>query len=117
MILLGNDVMDVDENDYDDDIANNKPLDVEHILKSFLHGFISNTAIGLPDRSYRTVTTGSLISVHPSSLLFGKKKDAILYIEFVYTVKGYARSVSAIKLEWLQEIAPKLQGTKVSTEK
>ncbi|OUT20549.1 hypothetical protein CAS74_004209 [Pichia kudriavzevii] len=117
MILLGNDVMDVDENDYDDDIANNKPLDVEHILKSFLHGFISNTAIGLPDRSYRTVATGSLISVHPSSLLFGKKKDAILYIEFVYTVKGYARSVSAIKLEWLQEIAPKLQGTKVSTEK
>lgn len=90
-------------------------LNVELILKSFLKGFILNTAIGMPDRSYRTVTSGNLISVHPSSLLFGSKKDAIMYIEFVYTVKGYARNVSAIKLEWLQEVAPQLLSAKVST--
>lgn len=92
----------------------NRIINVEAILKSFLYGFISNSAIGMPDRSYRTVTTGNLISVHPSSLLFGKKKDAIMYIEFVYTVKGYARNVSAIKLEWLQEIAPQFQSSKVT---
>lgn len=110
--------IDLSHNDYDmSEIVNNqnKPINVEFILKSFLSGFISNSAIGMPDRSYRTVTTGSLISIHPSSLLFGNKKDAIMYIEFVYTVKGYARNVSAIKLEWLQEIAPQLQSTKVST--
>lgn len=105
-------------NDFDIDENNNelnRPINVEFILKSFLSGFISNTAIGMPDRSYRTVTNGNLISIHPSSLLFGKKKDAIMYIEFVYTVKGYARNVSNIKLEWLQEVAPQLQGAKVST--
>lgn len=103
------------EDDENDHI--NSPLNVELILKSFLKGFITNTAIGMPDRSYRTVTNGNLISIHPSSLLFGSKKDAMMYIEFVYTVKGYARNVSAIKLEWLQEVAPQLQGAKVSVSK
>ena len=98
-----------------DDTNHGTALNVELILKSFLKGFILNTAIGMPDRSYRTVASGNLISVHPSSLLFGSKKDAIMYIEFVYTVKGYARNVSAIKLEWLQEVAPQLQSAKVST--
>jgi ATP-dependent RNA helicase DHR2 len=115
MALLGDHTEDEDNNmDIDGDLIANQ-LDVESILKSFLSGFVSNTAIGMPDRSYRTVTTGNLISIHPSSLLFGEKKDAIMYIEFVYTVKGYARSVSAIKLEWLQAIAPQLQGGKIST--
>lgn len=91
-----------------DEISENRLIDVPLVLKSFLKGFITNTAIGMPDRSYRTVTMGNLISVHPSSLLFGTKKDAIMYIEYVYTVKGYARSVSAIQLEWLQEVAPQL---------
>lgn len=100
-----------------DEYENNSQLNVELILKSFLTGFIANTAIGMPDRSYRTVTNGNLISIHPSSLLFGSKKDAIMYIEFVYTVKGYARNVSAIKLEWLQEITPQLLGAKVSASK
>lgn len=103
------------EDDENDHI--NSPLNVELILKSFLKGFITNTAIGMPDRSYRTVTNGNLISIHPSSLLFGSKKDAMMYIEFVYTVKGYARNVSAINLEWLQEVAPQLQGAKVSVSK
>lgn len=91
-------------------------IDVSLVLKSFLKGFITNTAIGMPDRSYRTVTMGNLISVHPSSLLFGTKKDAIMYIEYVYTVKGYARSVSSIQLEWLQEVAPQLHSSKVSID-
>lgn len=112
------------ENDFRDDnntnmgrTITNSIIDVDSILKSFLYGFISNSAIGMPDRSYRTVTNGNLISVHPSSLLFGKKKDAIMYIEFVYTVKGYARNVSAIKLEWLQEIAPQFQSSKTNVSK
>lgn len=121
MSLLDNDSSNGDyDNDNDtkmdldsDELSNQ--LDVESILKSFLRGFISNTAIGMPDRSYRTVTNGNLISIHPSSLLFGKKKDAVMYIEFVYTVKGYARNVSAIKLEWLHEVVPQLQVGKVST--
>ncbi|SCU90189.1 LAMI_0E00980g1_1 [Lachancea mirantina] len=81
-------------------------LDVESILKCFLAGFVKNTAIGMPDRSFRTVTTGEPISVHPSSMLFMDGTcPAILYIEYVFTTKGYARNVSRIELSWLQEVA------------
>ncbi|CEP21630.1 DHR2 [Cyberlindnera jadinii] len=87
-----------------DEEKEKKPLDIPSVLKAFLSGYVSNTAIGMPDRSYRTTTSGQLISVHPSSLMFGKKNDAIMYTDFVYTTKGYARNVSAIELSWLQEV-------------
>ncbi|KAH3673710.1 hypothetical protein WICPIJ_009692 [Wickerhamomyces pijperi] len=93
------------ENDEEDDIEyGSKPMDIPAILKSFLTGHTTNTAIGLPDRSYRTTTNGSLIAIHPSSLLFGMKKDAIMFTDYVYTTRGYARNVSVVELEWLQEI-------------
>lgn len=78
---------------------------IESILKCFLTGFTKNTAIGMPDRSYRTVTTGETVSVHPSSMLFlNKTCPAIMYTEYVFTTKGYARNVSKIELSWLQEV-------------
>lgn len=92
------------------------PLDIPSVLKSFLKGFINNTLIGMPDRSYRTVMGGNLISIHPSSLLFGSKKDAIMYIEYVFTTKGYGRSCTLVDLSWLQEIAPHLLGQRVSAK-
>ncbi|OWB70879.1 hypothetical protein B5S31_g560 [[Candida] boidinii] len=109
------DLNDLNDGGDDDDFGlsrkEKESINTTNILKSFLKGFISNTAMGMPDRSYRTVTNGDLVSIHPSSLLFGQKKDAIMYIEYVYTVKGYARNVSAVELDWLQEVAPHLLST------
>lgn len=99
-----------EEEDSDDEDGRNAPLDVEKVIKCFIKGYVANTAIGYPDRSYRTIFQGELISVHPSSLLFGKKCDGIMYIEFVYTTKGYARTVSSIDPEWVLEIAPHVVG-------
>lgn len=94
-----------------DDEDLKKPLDIPLILKSFLKGYITNTAVGMPDRLYRTFNTGQLVSIHPSSNLFGKVNlDAIMYIEYVYTTKGYGRTCSVIELEWLQEVAPHILG-------
>lgn len=98
------------EEDEDDDFIK-KSLDIPQILKSFLKGYAVNTAIGMPDRSYRTCSTGQLISIHPSSNLFGKSNlDAIMYIEYVYTAKAYGRNCSVVELSWLQEAAPHLLG-------
>jgi ATP-dependent RNA helicase DHR2 len=110
MISLTKDkyLFDDDENDGFDSDGETRgvksALDIPSILKSFLSGFVSNTAIGMPDRSYRTTTSGQLISIHPSSLIFGKRVDAVMYTDYVYTTKGYARNVSVIELEWLMEI-------------
>ncbi|PLB48948.1 DEAH-box RNA helicase [Aspergillus steynii IBT 23096] len=73
------------------------------ILKSFLRGFSTNTARLVPDGSYRTVAGNQTVAIHPSSVLFGKKVEAILYNEFVFTNRSYARGVSVVQMDWVGE--------------
>ena len=76
----------------------------ENILKAFLRGFFNNVARICPDGSYKTFVGNQTVSIHPSSILFGRKTEAIMYNEFVYTNKAYARGVSAIQARWLGDI-------------
>lgn len=73
------------------------------ILRCFLAGFAANTARLSPDGSYRTVTNQHRIAIHPSSTLYGRKVEAIMYDEYVFTNKGYAKCVSAIQMDWIGE--------------
>ena len=73
----------------------------ERVLRAFLAGFTLNTALLVPDGSYRTVVGRQTVAVHPSSVLFGRKVEAIMYNEFVYTNKAYARGVSAVQMDWI----------------
>ncbi|KAL8904503.1 MAG: hypothetical protein Q9207_003225 [Kuettlingeria erythrocarpa] len=73
------------------------------ILKCFLKGFATNTARLMPDGSYRTVVGNQTVAIHPSSGLFGKKVEAIMYNEFVFTNRSYARGVSAVQMDWIGE--------------
>ena len=72
------------------------------VLKCFVRGFAYNSALRLPDGSYRTVAGHQKVAVHPSSVLFGKPARAILFNEFVFTNKSYARGVSAVEMAWLE---------------
>ncbi|KAF7162629.1 hypothetical protein CNMCM5623_007854 [Aspergillus felis] len=71
------------------------------ILQSFLRGFSTNTARLVPDGSYRTVVGNQTVAIHPSSVLFGKKVEGIMYNEFVFTNRSYARGVSAVQMDWV----------------
>ena len=71
------------------------------ILNAFLTGFASNTARLMPDGSYRTLFGNQSVSVHPSSVLFGRKAEAIMYNEFVFTNRSYARGVSIVQMDWV----------------
>ncbi|KAJ5171920.1 ATP-dependent RNA helicase prh1 [Penicillium capsulatum] len=73
------------------------------ILQSFLTGFAANTARLVPDGSYRTVVGNQTVAIHPSSVLFSKKVEAIMYNEFVFTNRTYARGVSAVQMDWVGE--------------
>lgn len=77
---------------------------VKSILKCFLKGFAANTARLLPDGSYRTLVGNQSLSIHPSSGLFGRKVEAIMYNEFVFTNRSYARGVSAVQMDWIAEV-------------
>jgi ATP-dependent RNA helicase DHR2 len=76
----------------------------DKILQSLLVGFASNTARLMPDGSYRTLLGNQTVAIHPSSVLFGKKVEAIVFSEFVFTNKSYARSVSRVQLAWIDEV-------------
>ncbi|KAF2799511.1 P-loop containing nucleoside triphosphate hydrolase protein [Melanomma pulvis-pyrius CBS 109.77] len=73
-------------------------------LACILRGFISNTARLMPDGSYRTLMGNQTVSIHPSSVLFGRKTEAIVFSEFVFTGKAWARGVSAVQLDWVSEV-------------
>jgi len=76
----------------------------DNILKAFVRGFMNNIARLCPDGSYKTFIGNQTVAIHPSSVLFGRKVEAIMYNEFVYTSKAYARGVSAVQLRWLEEV-------------
>lgn len=76
----------------------------DRILRCFLRGFSGNVARLCPDGSYKTFVGNQTVAIHPSSVLFGRKVEAILYNEFVFTNKAYARGVSAIQLGWMEEV-------------
>lgn len=78
--------------------------EIPAVITCFLSGYPKNLAILHPDRSYKIVTTGETVQPHPASTLFTQRKTdcpAILYTEYVYTSKGYARNVSRLDLSWL----------------
>jgi len=76
----------------------------EKILKCFLRGFSNNVARLCPDGSYKTFVGNQTVAIHPSSVLQGRKLEAIMYNEFVYTTKAYGRNVSAVQLRWLDDV-------------
>ncbi|PHZ11673.1 ATP-dependent RNA helicase DHX8 [Rhizopus microsporus ATCC 52813] len=81
--------------------------ETDNLLKCFITGFFQNTALLQPDGSYKSVTGGQLIKIHPGSVMFGKRVEGIFYNELVFTTKHYVRNVSAIQSAWLPLAAPK----------
>ncbi|KAM7195108.1 P-loop containing nucleoside triphosphate hydrolase protein [Naviculisporaceae sp. PSN 640] len=73
------------------------------VLKCFLKGFALKTAVLAPDSSYVTSHGKHAVAIHPSSVLHGQKKEAIMFLEHVYTQKNYAKKVSAIQASWIVE--------------
>lgn len=79
------------------------PERAEVLLKCFLRGFALKTAMLAPDASFVTVHGKHVVAIHPSSVLHGQKKEAIMFLEHVYTNKNYAKKVSAIQATWIAE--------------
>jgi len=80
------------------------PERAECLIKCFVRGFVRRTALLQADGSYSTVgRTKTTVIIHPSSVLYGRKKQAILFLEHVFTSKSYAKKVSAIEARWIEE--------------
>lgn len=105
--LLGASAVNGAGNGNGDGAEDNPPLTPEQadeVLKHFLSGFASNVALLRPDGSYKTVEGNQTVAIHPGSVMFGRKVEAVVYDELVFTSKCYARGVSAIRVAWWQDV-------------
>lgn len=64
---------------------------------------------------YRTIIEGTPVHLHPSSSLFNRAPEWLVYHELVLTTKEYMREVTAIEPKWLVETAPQLFKTADAT--
>ena len=54
---------------------------------------------------YLTVKDNQVVAIHPSSVL-DDKPPWIVFQDFVLTTRNFVRSCSAVRVEWLVEMAP-----------
>lgn len=79
------------------------PSQAETVVKCFMKGFALKTAMLAPDSSYITAHGKHVVAIHPSSVLHGQKKEAIMFLDHVFTQKNYAKKVSVIQANWIAE--------------
>ncbi|OBT45365.1 hypothetical protein VE00_04051 [Pseudogymnoascus sp. WSF 3629] len=76
----------------------------EELLKCFLKAFVGRTAVLGADGAYRTVRGKHVVVVHPSSVMFGRKREAVMFLEHVFTNKNYAKKCSGVQADWIAEV-------------
>lgn len=93
--------------------ANKQPLSVggpdkgEKIRRCLTAGFFAHAAKMQPDGTFRNVAGGSVLHAHPSSLMFNRKADWVIFHEVMETGnKTFIRDVTKIEKGWLVEYAP-----------
>ncbi|KAI7517431.1 hypothetical protein KC331_g21711, partial [Hortaea werneckii] len=69
-------------------------------------GFFRNSARKDPQEGYKTLVEGTPVYMHPSSALFGKAAEHVIYHSLVETTREYMHNVTAIEPKWLVEAAP-----------
>ncbi|XP_062016320.1 probable pre-mRNA-splicing factor ATP-dependent RNA helicase DEAH5 [Rosa rugosa] len=77
------------------------------ISKAITAGFFFHVAKKDPQEGYKTLVESQPVYIHPSSALFQKQPDWVIYNELVMTTKEYMREVTAIDPKWLVELAPR----------
>ena len=82
----------------------------EDVLRCLALGLFFNAAQKEPDGTYRVLTSGQKVSLHPTSGLFHAKPEFVTFVELVHTSKMYARSVIAVDAQHLITMLPEVFG-------
>ncbi|CCG81255.1 putative RNA helicase-like splicing factor [Taphrina deformans PYCC 5710] len=76
------------------------------VRRALISGFFTHAAKKDPQEGYKTVVEGTPVYLHPSSALFGKPTEWVIYHELIATTKEYMHCITAIEPKWLPELAP-----------
>ncbi|KAK4145990.1 uncharacterized protein C8A04DRAFT_10200 [Dichotomopilus funicola] len=80
--------------------------ETDRIRQSLCTGFFRNAARKDPQEGYKTLTEGTPVYLHPSSALFGKQAEWVVYHELVLTTREYMHFTTTIEPKWLVDAAP-----------
>lgn len=76
------------------------------VRQALCSGFFRNAARKDPQEGYKTLTEGTVVYLHPSSAMFGKPSEHVIFDTLVLTTKEYMQCTTAIEPKWLVEAAP-----------
>ncbi|KAL7497263.1 hypothetical protein ACHAWT_005906 [Skeletonema menzelii] len=76
------------------------------ICMAITAGFFTNAAKKHPQEGYLTLVDQNPVYIHPSSSVFNKNPEWVIYHELVLTTKEYMRNIMVIDAKWLIELAP-----------
>lgn len=80
--------------------------DTMRVRQALCAGFFRNAARKDPTEGFKTLVEGTPVYMHPSSALFGKAAEHVIYHSLVETTKEYMHQVTTIEPKWLVEAAP-----------
>lgn len=78
----------------------------KRVQMAITSGFFRNAAKKDPTEGYKTLVDQQSVYVHPSSALWNRQPEWLVYHELVVTTKEYMRTVTTIDPKWLVEFAP-----------
>jgi ATP-dependent RNA helicase DHX8/PRP22 len=76
------------------------------VRKCIVAGYFMNAAKKDPQEGYKTMVDNNPVYIHPSSSLFNKTPEWVVYHELVLTTKEYMRNIITLDPKWLFELAP-----------
>ena len=80
--------------------------DYNRIRRAICSGFFRHAAKKDPQEGYKTLVEGTPVYIHPSSALFNRNPEWLIYHELILTTREYCHNVTAIEPKWLVEVAP-----------
>ncbi|TIA99750.1 hypothetical protein E3P96_02828 [Wallemia ichthyophaga] len=76
------------------------------VRRAITAGFFRHAAKKDPTEGYKTLVEGTPVAIHPSSSLFNRSPEWVIYHELVLTSREYMREIITIEPKWLTEVAP-----------
>lgn len=80
--------------------------DYNRVRKAICSGFFRHAAKKDSSEGYKTLVEGTPVYIHPSSALFNRNPEWLVYHELILTTREYCHNVTVIEPKWLVEFAP-----------
>ncbi|KAG5292821.1 pre-mRNA-splicing factor [Histoplasma ohiense] len=91
----------------DESLSSSSPAPSEQIQRCLTTGYFAHAAKMQPDGSFKPISGDITLHAHPSSLMFNRKADWVIFHEILQTGnKAFIRDITKIEKSWLLEYAP-----------